>query len=535
MTLKYYDAVVVGAGFGGVSQLYQLRKAGFSVRGYERGTTIGGVWIQNTYPGARVDSETPLYQLWMEETCKDWTFTERFAGGPELREYFAYAETKLDVCKDFSFETNVAKAYWDDDERIWTVTTDGKDADTVHCKYFILATGFASKRSYPRIGELSKFKGNAFHTANWPKDFDVTGKRVAVVGTGASGVQVVQEIGSIVKELTVFQRTPNTAVPMRQAKADQEYQRKNVDALPALFKKLKEESNSGFNYGRDPRNASDCTPEEVRAVFERCWQGGGFRFWEGNFEDIILDPKSNKLAYDFWKEKVHERVKDPRKQQLLAPDEQLHPIFTKRPSLEQRYYEVFNQDNVDIVDLRKTPVTEVTATGLRTTEKNFEFDVIIYATGFDAVTGGFLQIDLRGANGLTLREAWADGTYTYLGMTIAGFPNLFFLYGPQGPSSFCNGPTCCSIQSEWISKAIEYSSNINKAIVPTEEAQQRWKKLVNDGVNKTLLPLADSWYMGVGRDGFKTKECLVYVYGTSNYVKDIKKESGAGYPNFVNV
>lgn len=535
MTVTKYDAVIVGGGFGGISQLYQLRKAGLSVHGFERGSTIGGVWHHNRYPGARVDSESPMYQLWLDETCKDWTFKERFASGPELQAYFEYADTKLDICKDYSFETNVTAAHWDDDGKEWKIRTEGKDSGDVVAKYLVLCTGFASKKNYPRISGLDNFKGRAFHTADWPKEgIDLKGKKVAVIGTGASGVQVVQEIGPIVKELTVFQRTPNTAIPMRQCQLDANEQKEGVDKLPDLFQKLKRESLSGFTYNRDQRLASNCTEQEIKEQFDKCWNGGGFRFWEGNFDDLLRDPESNKLAYNYWREKVLERVRDPRKQALLAPEKQLHPIFAKRPSLEQRYYEVFNQDNVDIVDLRSTPVTEVTSSGLKTTEKVFEFDVIIYATGFDAVTGGFLQIDLRGSNGLPLKEKWSHGTYTYLGMTISEFPNMFFMYGPQGPSAFCNGPTCCSIQSEWISRTILHCEKEKKtSIVATEEAQQHWKKYINDGASHTLLPLADSWYMGVGREGIKTRECLMYVYGTRTYFKDLEKEIDDGYPNFI--
>ncbi|CUM53079.1 uncharacterized protein AC631_05557 [Debaryomyces fabryi] len=218
---------------------------------------------------------------------------------------------------------------------------------------------------------------------------------------------------------------------------------------------------------------------------------------------------------------------------MLAPAKQVNPIFTKRPSLEQRYYEVFNQDNVDIVNIRDTPITEVTETGLRTLEKEYDFDIIIYATGFDAVTGGFYQIDLKGKNSVSLRETWKNGTYTHLGMTIYGYPNLFFMYGPQGPSAFCNGPTCALTQSEWIRDAINYTEKNNyKRIRPTLEAQLGWKKYINDGANSTLLPIADSWYMGVNREGNKPKECLLYVYGANNYFKDISKEAENGYENF---
>lgn len=536
MTIKYYDAIVVGGGFGGITQLFKLREAGYSVHGIERRTFLGGVWHHNRYPGARVDSEVPTYQLWLEETCKGFAFSERFPGYKELQDYFAFVDTQINVSKDFTFESNVAQAHWNDHEKNWDIIVTGKGAGNYKCKYLILCTGFASKKMYPNISNRDVFKGTSFHTADWPNEgVDVKNKIVAVIGTGASGVQVVQEIGGVVNQLTVFQRTPNTAIPMRQCSASKTEQDKRKDSYVELFQRLKVESATGFEFGRDKRLAKDCTPEEIKAKFDECWENGGMRFWEANFDDLLTDKASNKLAYDYWREKVYERVKDRRKRKLLAPEKQLHPIFTKRPSLEQTYYDVLNQENVDIVNCKNTPLLEVTETGLRTTEGDFNFDIIIYATGFDAVTGGFYQIDLTGKNGVTLHEKWKAGTYTYLGMTIADFPNLFFLYGPQSPSAFSNGPTCCLIQSEWIRDTIEYTENHDyKSITPSNNAQLDWKEHINTGANKTLLPFADSWYMGVNREGKRPRECLIYVFGSNTYYNDINREGlGNNYRNFI--
>lgn len=535
MTVNYFDAIIVGGGFGGITQLFKLRESGLLVHGFERGSFLGGVWHHNRYPGARVDSEIPCYQLWLKETCKGWLFSERFPGWKELQDYFAFVDTQINVSQDYSFESNVEASHWNETEKLWDITVTGKGSGSYKCKYLILCTGFASKKMYPKVKNRDMFKGVSFHTADWPwEGIDIKKKKVAVIGTGASGVQVVQEIGYDVEELVVFQRTPNTAIPMRQRPGNKEEQIRRRDAYPDLFERLKSTSLSGFEYNRDTRLAKDCTPEEIKAQFDDCWEKGGFRFWEGNFDDLLTDKSSNRLAYDYWRNKVCERVKDPRKQKLLAPEKQLHPIFAKRPSLEQRYYEVFNQDNVNIVDIRETPILEITENGLKTSEKEYEFDIIIYATGFDAVTGGFYQIDLIGANGATLKDQWKDGTYTYLGMTIAEFSNLFFLYGPQGPSAFCNGPTCCLIQAEWIRDTIKYTEEHGyKTVTTTHKAQESWRKYINDGANKTLLPLADSWYMGMSREGKKPKECLLYVYGVNNYYKDINKERlENNYKNF---
>ena len=537
MSTKYYDALVVGGGFGGITELFKLREAGYSVHGFERGTYLGGVWHHNRYPGARVDTEVPCYQLWLEETCKGWIFSERFPGYKELQNYFEYADSQIHVSKDYTFESNVSKAHWDQANNMWDVQVTGKGEGNYRCKYLILCIGFAAKKMYPPGVDTHKFKSTSFHTADWPwEGVDVKNKRVAVVGTGASGVQVVQEIGADVKELVVFQRTPNTALPMRQRTddpKDKETQMKRRVDYPKIFRKLRETSYSGFEFEADFRAALECTPEEIKEKFDDCWEKGGFRFWLGNFKDVFVDPKTNEIAYKYWREKVFERVKDPRKREILAPAKQVNPIFTKRPSLEQRYYEIFNQDNVNIVNIRDTPITEVTETGLRTLGKEYEFDIIIYATGFDSITGGFYQIDLKGDNGVSLQETWKNGTYTHLGMTIYGYPNLFFMYGPQGPSAFCNGPTCALTQSEWIRDAINYTEkNKYKRIMPTLEAQLGWKKYIKEGANSTLLPIADSWYMGVNREGNKPKECLLYVYGANNYLKDISKEAENNYENF---
>lgn len=534
MTINYFDAIIVGSGFGGITSMQKLRDEGYTVKGFDRSEFLGGIWNSQRYPGLRVDSESPLYQLWLEETCKDFTFAERFTSGEELRKYFEFVDTKLDISKEYSFRSNVSAAHWNDESNQWEIEVTGNGAGKYFCKYLILCTGFAAKKTMPPLKNIDSFKGKYFHTSEWPwEGVDTEGKRVAVVGTGASGVQVIQEIGPHVKEMVVFQRTPNTAIPMRQRPMTKEEQDSMRDQYPLTFNRLKKTSLSGFTFSRDPRWAKNCTPEEIKAKFDECWEGGAFRFWEANFDDLMIDPESNKLAYEYWKEKTRQRIKDPRKAALLAPDKQLHPIFAKRPSLEQTYYEVYNQENVDIVDMRLTPIVEVTEKGIKTSEREYEFDIIIYATGFDALTGGFYQIDLRGENGISIKEQWKNGTFTYLGMSIANFPNMFFLYGPQGPSPFCNGPTCCLIQAEWIRDIVNFTNkNGYSSVSATEEAQQKYRKYINESANKTLVPLADSWYMGINREDTNVRECLLYVLGVNNYYADVNKEKEEGYRNF---
>ncbi|KAK6455937.1 cyclopentanone 1,2-monooxygenase [Scheffersomyces xylosifermentans] len=535
----HYDQIVVGGGFGGMTTLHKLREKGYNVHGFERGSDFGGVWHHNRYPGARVDSETPVYQLWLKEVLSDFIFTQRFPDWKELQRYFKYAGQKLKLYDYFTMNTEVTSSHWNDEENLWYVSTQSNltgDEQQFTCNHLVLCIGFAAKKTYPDLKGRDSFKGTSFHTADWPwEGIDVKGKKVAVIGTGASGVQVIQSISKEVGELVVFQRTPNLVLPMQSQEANISKQKERKEAYHQIFNDSIPSSFSGFEFEPDTRWGKDCTPEEIKEKFDECWNNGGFRFWLGNFSDIMVDKSTNRAAWDYWKEKSSVRVKDPRKRKILVPDEPPHYIFTKRPCLETTYFESYNRDNVDIVDININSITEVTENGLVTKDgSSYEFDIIIYATGFDAITGGFYQMDLKGKNGITISEAWENGTYTYLGMGISQFPNLYFLYGPQGPTAFCNGPTCALIQGVWISELIDFTTKHGfKYNTPSLEAQNTWKKYIQDNANLTLLPYTRSWYMGANREGNKPRECLLYVRGVGNYYKDINKESDSGYPNFI--
>ncbi|ODQ80282.1 hypothetical protein BABINDRAFT_161247 [Babjeviella inositovora NRRL Y-12698] len=525
----YYDSIIVGAGFGGVKCMYDLRKLGYSVHGIDKGSTLGGVWHHNRYPGARVDSEVPVYQLFIKEAWEDWTFSERFPGWKEIQAYFAHADEKLKISKDYSFASTVTATHWDDESHTWTVTVTGEGAGMYKCKYLLLCTGFAAKKIIPPFKNLDTFKGVCFHTADWPwEGVDVKGKKVAVIGTGASGVQVIQEIGREVESLTVFQRSINTALPMRQRKLtveEQQVLKPEYDKI--LGDALKTMGGNAFDTTWE--NAVDSTPEQRKALYDEKWAAGGFRFWSSNYQDAILNKEANRYAYEYWRNKVAHRVEDPRKLEILAPAESPYHIFTKRPCLEQWFYEIFNQDNVDIVDIKLDPITEFTATGIKTASQEFDFDIIVLATGFDAVTGGFDQIDIRGQGGVKLADRWKAGTFSHLGMTIAKMPNLFYLYGPHGPTAFSNGPSSTAVQADWIIRTVEFVERNDKGfIVPTEEAEKVWYKRVNDACNATLLPTTKSWYMGSNVPG-KRVESLNYVSGIPAYVKDIEEAEKNGY------
>lgn len=537
MQKNSYDTIIVGGGFGGLYQLYKLRSLGFKVKGFEKGSQLGGVWHWNTYPGVRVDSDAPIYQLWLEECYKDWNFTERFPSGQELIQYFNHVDKMLDISKDFSFNTFVSEASFNVDTGYWTVVTTGEAAGTYRAKYLIICSGFAAKVYIPEIPGMEKYKGQLHHTAQWPKDgLDLTGKRVAVIGTGSSGVQVIQALGPIVGSLTVYQRTPNIAIPMVQCKLDREQEELKKPYLPQMWEDTLRFSNAGFQYRFDRRSALEVTPEEREAFFEHLFERGGFNFWVGTFYDVWTNPKADALQYDFWRRKVIKRIKDPAVAEKLAPKKQMCTFCSKRPSLEQSYYEVFNQDNVQLIDVNTDPILEFTENGIRTRDNDLQFDAVVLATGFDAVTGGLTQINIHGLNGISLRHKWQSGVNTYLGVCTSWFPNMYFMYGPQGPTAFSNGPTCAQIQADWITDALIYCRRNNlKYMYAAPEAEAAWRYHVNQLQDLTLLKGSKySWYNGSNIPG-KTVEALMYLGGIPKYLEEIGVEADSSYKNFIKV
>jgi cation diffusion facilitator CzcD-associated flavoprotein CzcO len=403
---------------------------------------------------------------------------------------------------------------------------------TFICKHFVLATGFAAKRYIPNFKGLDKFKGLCTHTATWPQGgVDLKGKRVGVIGTGASGVQTIQEIAPDVAQLTVFQRTPNLALPMQQQKLDAATQNRNKSSYPDIFK-LRRETFGGFHYDFIQRDTESDSPEKRKALYDQLYKNGGFHFWLGAYKDLLFSKSANNIAYNYWRDATRARINDPKVAAQLAPTDAPHAFGTKRPCLEQRYYEVYNQPNVELVPLKENPIIEVTETGIRTKDRFYELDIIVLATGFDSVTGGLTQIDIHGKDGRTMKDRWAQGVYTYLGLATSGFPNLFYMYGPQGPTAFCNGPTCVEIQGDWIVDTVDYMlKNKHKSIEPTTEAEIEFKKHVDDLCNVTLFPETDSWYMGANIPG-KVRESLNYAGGVPLYIKEIEECAKSGYKGF---
>ncbi len=524
------DVAVVGAGFAGLYQLHKLREKGFKVKLLEAGSDIGGIWHWNRYPGARVDSHGALYQYSDPGLWKDWAFKELYPDWQELRDYFDHVDSRWDLRKDVILDTRVTGAEFDETSRKWTIHTEG-GRDFV-ARFFVLCTGFAAKPYIPAFKGLESFRGEIHHTGLWPQEgVDLTGKRVAVIGMGASGVQVVQETAPEASHLTHFVRTPCLAIPMWQrtmSEADNEEMWRDMPADMAM--RLK--TFGGFNYDFSPWGVFDVADEDREEVFERIWQRGGFWWWLNNFKDVIFDEKSNRAQYDFWRKKVLARIKDPRLAEIYAPKEPPHPYGVKRPSLEQNFYEVVQRDNVDVVDLKHETIECFTEKGIKTSEREYEFDVIVLATGFDAVSGGLTSLDIKGADGRTIGEKWSDGVRTQLGMATKGFPNLFFLYGPQSPSGFCNGPTCAEAQGGVMVRILEKLRDEDVTRIEAQsDAEEAWRKFCLEVADMTLFPKANSWYMGANIPG-KPRELLMYPAGLPSYLEACEKSIAEGLSGF---
>ncbi|KAJ5596170.1 Steroid monooxygenase (CpmA) [Penicillium hetheringtonii] len=515
------DALVVGGGFGGIYCLYELRKLGLRTVIFEAGNELGGTWRWNCYPGAGVDSEVPEYMYSIPETWKDWTWSTNYPSYEELRRYFDHVDNVLQVKKDCAFNSVVVDAQFNVKDGRWHVkTADGRSA---HARYFIVATGFSAKRYIPEWTGMDKFKGIVHHSSFWPDEhIDVRGKRCAVIGTGASGVQVTQAWGPVAGSLKVFQRTPNLALPMKKRKLAVEEQEEAKKAYTELFT-LREKCFGGFLYTFDEKDTFDDNEEERQEFYEELWEKAGFRFWLANYKDYLFNASANREAYNFWCKKTRERIGDPKQRDILAPLEPPHHFGVKRPSLQVNYFEQFNRPNVEAVDIKSNGIVGFTENGIQLQDGTIhEVDVVCIATGFDIATGGMTNMGLRSIYGRKLEDEWKEGCYTYLGTTVRGYPNMFHLYGPQGPTLLSNGPTTVEIQGRWIAQAIKQMERQDiKYINPTEEAIQEWKKRINQLSDMTLLPTAKSTYMGGTVPG-KVFEQVNYAGGEPAYAQEIR-------------
>lgn len=497
-----YDAVIVGAGFSGIYLLHKLRDAGFNVLLVDAAADPGGIWHWNCYPGARVDLQIPLYEFSIPEVWRPWTWSERFPGWAELRAYFRHVCDTLNLWPLMRMGSRVESADFETGPGLWNLQLEG--GETIKTRFLLPALGFASKPYIPDIPGIEVFEGEWCHTARWPQEgIDLDGRKVALIGTGASGVQVAQEAAKRAEALTLFQRTPILALPMRQEPLTREAQEREKHGYPACFEQRRQTS-AGFECQSLEVSALDVSEEERNAHFEDLWQRGGLRFWYHNFADILTNREANRYAYDFWRDKVRARIADPDLAEKLAPSEPPHPFGTKRPSLEQGYYEIFAQDNVALVDLKANPITRVEPHAITTEHGEVECDLIVFATGFDAGRGGLIDMNITGRDGLSLSQAWQDGLRAYLGMAVSGFPNMLFAYGPLSPSGFSNGPTSAEMQGDWICDFMVWlRSNSFDLFDGEPQAEDGWTEMVAQAGAMTLFPEADSWYMGANIPGKK--------------------------------
>ncbi|KCZ87362.1 flavin-containing monooxygenase [Hyphomonas johnsonii] len=523
------DAVIVGAGFAGLYMLHRLRAMGVSARIYEAGSDIGGTWFWNRYPGARVDIESQEYSYsFSDELEFDWQWTERYASQPELLKYINHVADRFDLRHDIQLDTRVTEAVYDETRDRWRILTDR--GERISARYCVMATGCLSAAKEPDIPGAGSFKGETYSTASWPRDgVDFSGKRVGIIGTGSSGIQTITTIAPEVGTLTVFQRTPNFSVPAHNGPIDPAVAA-DWKANRDTYRQEERESGIGIR-ALDPGEALalEASPEERRRVYEERWARGGFCVAAG-YADLGVDKAANDTLAEFVGDKIRSIVKDPETAEMLVP--KTYPIASKRLCVDTGYFEVYNRDNVSLVDLIATPIEAITPTGIRTTAQDHEFDAIIYAIGFDAMTGALDRIDIRGRGGERLRDKWAAGPVTYLGLMASGFPNLFMVTGPGSPSVLSNMMVSIEQHVDWIADCIGHLGDHQlTTIEATPEAEQAWVAHVNEIADQTLYVQANSWYLGANVPG-KPRVFMPYPGGVGVYREKCDEVVANAYEGF---
>ncbi len=524
------DIIIVGAGFAGLYMLHRVREElGMNVRVLEAGDGVGGTWFWNRYPGARCDSESFYYcYTFSPELQQEWEWTSKYPAQPEILRYLNHVADRFDLRRNIQLSTRVTAATFDEAANLWEVGTDA--GERITARFLISAVGCLSAANVPDVKGLEDFKGEWAHTSAWPKEgVDFSGKRVGLIGTGSTGIQTAPVIAAEADHLTVFQRTANFSVPARNAPLSKQDWTEIKANYPAISKYVRE-SLTGFPYELTLRSANDVDDDERNAIYEDLWKDGGFKFLWGSFYDILIDEKANATAANFIRNKICETVNDPEVAEMLVPKG--HPYGSKRPPIDTDYFETFNRDNVTLVDVRESPIVEITEHGLRTEAGEYDLDVIVFATGFDAMTGSLLRLNIRGLGGQTLADKWADGPRTYLGLQIAGFPNLFTITGPGSPSVLVNMPTAIEQHVEWISDCIDHmrAKGLSR-IEANEDAEDHWVDVVNDAANMTLFVKADSWYVGANIPG-KKRVFMPYVGGNVEYRRHCDKSAENDYAGF---
>ncbi len=525
-----YDAIVVGAGIAGLYQLNRLREMGLKVRVFDAAGSVGGTWYWNCYPGARVDSQSYVYQYWFsDELIEEWDWSERFPAQPETERYLNFVADKFDLRKDIQFNTRVTSADWDEIEQRWTIKTD--QGGEVTAQFLISCTGMLSAPKVPPFPGHEKFKGQIAHTARYPRQgIDLAGKRVGVVGTGATGIQVIQTVADEAGDLTVFQRTAQYGVPMRNPQFT-DTDRAHWRAKAHELKERVHQTFAGFDFDLDYGSWHDHTREQRRQILEEIWADGSLKFWVGSFPEVLVEEEANNEISEFVREKIRARINDPILAKKLVPES--YGFGTYRVPLETGYYDVFNRDNVELVDVSNAPIECFTETGLRTSEGEFELDVVILATGFDAGTGSLTQMNIQGRDGRSLKEEWSRDIRSTLGLQVTGYPNLFTVAGPLAPSTaFCNMTTCLQQQVDWITDCITYLKDTgNISIEPTVQKQDEWVEHHDDTANATLMARTNSWYTGANIEG-KPRRLLSYIGGVAEYRRICDELKDSGYQGF---
>ncbi|MEM6846516.1 MAG: NAD(P)/FAD-dependent oxidoreductase [Pseudomonadota bacterium] len=525
-----FDVVVVGAGFSGLYALHKLRnEMGLRVRVLDKAGGIGGTWYWNRYPGARCDSESYYYSYsFSPELEQEWEWTERYPDHHEIRRYLNFVADKFELRSDIQLDTAVAGAAFDEDANQWVIATEG--GDTFRARFFISAVGCLSNANVPDVPGLERFEGNWYHTGQWPHEgVDLSGKRVGQIGTGSTGIQVAPEVAKVAAHLTVFQRTANYSVPARNAPLTEEFKRdvkENYREIRAWAKRM----TNGHPFNIRDASVLDFDDHERTALLEEAWATGGLRF-RSAFRDVLSSREANDKVSDFIRDKIREAVSDPKTAAKLTPND--HGYATKRPPIDTHYFEAFNNEHVDVVDLKAEPLVEISAQGIVTEAREYPVDVIIFATGFDAFTGAVLGLNIQGRGGQPLADAWAAGPRNYLGLQVPGFPNFFTITGPGSPSVLCNMPVAIEQHVEWIAGCIGHMVEAGLSVIePSAEAADEWVAHANEAANGTLLPQASSsWYLGANIPG-KPRIFMPYAGGMNRYAsicEDVVEDGFRGF------
>jgi cyclohexanone monooxygenase len=527
---RQLDVAIVGGGLAGLYAIHRLRKLGLKVRAYEAGSGVGGTWFWNRYPGARCDVESLEYSYsFSDELQQQWKWPERYGTQPEILKYINHVADRFDLRRDVQLNTRIKSALFDSAANEWTLRTDS--GDEVRARYCVMAAGNLSTPRVPDFKGIESFKGRWYHSGLWPHEgVDFSGLRVGVIGTGSSGVQMIPIIAQQAKHLTVFQRTANFSLPARNGPMEPERERNHKAEYPARRAAAAETPFAIGGYPKPTRSALDVPEAERDAAYEVKWQEGGSISYLYAYTDLLVNKQSNDTASEFVRNKIRGIVKDNKTAELLAPKD--HPIGTKRLCLDTNYYETYNRPNVSLVDVRSDPIEEITPAGLQTGKQSFELDAIVFATGFDAMTGALREIDVRTSDGAALRDHWEGGPLTYLGLMVSGFPNMFVVTGPGSPGVKTQMIASIEQHVDWIADAIDHLHQHQlDRIEPSPQAESAWVQHVNQVADSTLYPLANSWYMGANIPG-KPRVFMPYVGGFDRYKKRCDEVAAKGYAGF---